>query len=221
MSRYSRAVAWVDSGASWFCIEGQELVADYGTVKPIQADSYHVEKDQNWQMEAMDRCINTTSAIIDSYKEHHASERSLMDTTVNQIKKECKGYKLSVIRVRAARKLFHARMNGHRDEKEKSLRELANQSGINYTPRQVAKDKIKGPTTEIFTQLDHTEGKPTPERMREEYAEETIEEERNHRLNTAARRRLERTVTPYSARGTPKLMPRRRFKITRDKVLSN
>ena len=73
---------------------------------------------------------------------------------------------------------------------------------------------------ETPTQPDHTEGRPTPEEIREEHTEETIEEERNHRLNMAARRRLERNTTPFAHRGTPTLTPRRMPRITRDRIIS-
>ena len=90
-------------------------------------------------------------AIIDLYKERHASERIVMDQTIDQVRRECKGYRQSVIRVRAARKLFLSKMGEYRDEKERALQELATQGGSTYTPRQVAKDKIKGPTLETAT----------------------------------------------------------------------
>ena len=67
MSHHARTEAWIDSGASWFCAEGQELEADYGTARPLylQANGHHNEEQQEmhygigrdhpaWQME-MDR----------------------------------------------------------------------------------------------------------------------------------------------------------------------
>ena len=160
MSRRARAEAWMGSGASWQCAEGQELETDYGTVRPtfLQSDGHHAEEQWRqcygigrnhpaWQME-MDRRsemsrrtrdhqhridivnhIDATSVFIDAYEEHRASERSLTDETVSQIRKEYNGYKLSVTRVREARKLLHARMNEHKYEKQKALCELANRSG--------------------------------------------------------------------------------------------
>ena len=167
--------------------------------------------------------ISATSMIIDAYRIHRASEHNIMDEMVSRIKREHQypgGYKMSVARVREARKLFHARMSVHKYEKQKALCELANRTGISYTPCQQSADRTAGTTKETLTRTDHIQGRLVLEGIREEHAEETIEEERNHRLNTAARRRLERNTTPFAHNGTTTLTPRRRPKITRDRIIS-
>ena len=56
---------------------------------PMQVESDPVEKERNCQMEVKDQCL-TTFVIIDLYKERHASERIVMDQTINQVRRECK-----------------------------------------------------------------------------------------------------------------------------------
>ena len=81
--------------------------------------------------------IDATSVIIDDYKDHRSFERGLMEDTVSQSKREHQypgGYKLSIARERETRNLCNERMSVHRYEKQKALCELANRTGISYTP---------------------------------------------------------------------------------------